>query len=217
MGLDLLVEACAKPGHEDEWRRAIQRSFDGDPASQSDLDRFAEISTPPFERLGAPRVGQDEAANRWILKVRKASTPDEVADILKTFDGYHVVALVESDGVPKYSHAGLYDGVDETSFRGSALKLCGDVLSDELIEHAWEHKLPEQAVSYGEALLAAARAAAAAGAATASPKRRGLFAKLLTKAPDPKEPFEEQLKIVEAAGRWFVFWGERGHAIRAWS
>lgn len=217
MGLDLLVEACAKPGHEDEWRRAMQRSFDGDPASQADLDRFAEISTPPFERLGAPRVGQDEAANRWILEVRKASTPDEVAEILKTFDGYHVVALVESDGVPKYSHGGLYDGVDETSFRGSALKLCGDVLSDELIENAWEHKLPEQAIAYGEALLSAARAAAAAGAPTASPKRQGLFAKLLARVPAPNEPFGEQLKIVEAAGRWFVFWGERGHPIRAWS
>jgi hypothetical protein len=26
----------------------------------------------------------------------------------------------------------------------------------------------------------------------------------------------EQLDIVRAAGRWFIFWGERGHPIRAW-
>jgi hypothetical protein len=27
MGLDLVVEGCAKPGHEDEWRRLLERSF----------------------------------------------------------------------------------------------------------------------------------------------------------------------------------------------
>jgi hypothetical protein len=26
----------------------------------------------------------------------------------------------------------------------------------------------------------------------------------------------DQLDIVRAAGPWFVFWGERGHPIRAW-
>jgi hypothetical protein len=29
-------------------------------------------------------------------------------------------------------------------------------------------------------------------------------------------PIAEQLDIVRAAGRWYIFWGERGHPIRAW-
>jgi hypothetical protein len=33
-----------------------------------------------------------------------------------------------------------------------------------------------------------------------------------------KEPMAitEQLDIVRTAGRWVIFWGERGHPIRAW-
>jgi hypothetical protein len=27
MGLDLVVEGCAKPGYEKEWRRLLERSF----------------------------------------------------------------------------------------------------------------------------------------------------------------------------------------------
>jgi hypothetical protein len=29
-------------------------------------------------------------------------------------------------------------------------------------------------------------------------------------------PLTERLNILRAAGRWHVFWGERGHPIRAW-
>jgi hypothetical protein len=195
----------------------MQRSFDGDSANESEIARFAEISIPAHERLDAPRVGQDAAANDWLLKAQGATTPDEVSAALRHFEGYYVVALVACDGVPKYSHGGLYDGVDETSFRGSALDLCGDVLDRDLIEKAWNHKFPEVAVEYGQLLLAAAEAATARGPALSTPPKKGLLARLGLARPTVEEPFEEQLRIVEAAGRWFVFWGERGHAIRAWS
>lgn len=59
MGLDLVVEGCPKPGHEAEWREILARSFgDGEPID-SDASRFGEISIPPHERVGAPRVGFD--------------------------------------------------------------------------------------------------------------------------------------------------------------
>ncbi len=83
--------------------------------------------------------------------------------MLKEFDGYYVVRLVKCDGVPVYSHGGLYDGADETSFRGAFLNDCQDVLSKALLADAWNHKFPEQAVAYGERLLAAADAAEARG------------------------------------------------------
>jgi len=122
--------------------------------------------------------------------------------------------LVECDGAPKYSNGGLYEGADETSFRGAFLNNCQDVLSKGLLNEAWNHKFPEQAVAYGKALLAAAAAAETAGRV---PKQRRTLLSRLGLAKDPKPvAMEEQIDIVRDAGRWFVFWGERGHPIRAW-
>jgi hypothetical protein len=214
MGLDLVVEGCAKPGHEDEWRRLLKRSFADEQLSDAEIARFREICIPGYERIGAPRVGYDSAANEWILKARKAKTPEEAAAVLKEFQGYHVARLVECDGVPKYSNGGLYEGADETSFRGSFLNDCQDVLNKNLLREAWNHKFPEAAVAYGKALLAAAEAAEAAPGMPM--RRRTLLSRMgLTKEPEPVA-IAEQLDIVRAAGRWFMFWGARGHAIRAW-
>ena len=214
MGLDLVVEGCAKPGHEAEWRRFLERAFGEDDVSEADIERFMQISIPGYERVGAPRVGYDQAADDWIVAANKASTPDDVAAVLKEYHGYHALGLVSCDGVPGYTHGGLYEGVDETSFRGSFLEDCGDVLSKDQISEAWNHRFPDEAIGYGRELLAAAD-----GASPASERpqaRQGLFARLLGKQAAQPLPFEEQLKIVRAAGRWFIFWGERGHAIRAW-
>jgi hypothetical protein len=218
MGLDLVVEGCARPGHEAEWRRSVERAFGDDRLTEAEIARFNEISIAAYERVDAPRVGYDAAADAWIVEAQKASTPDEIEAVLKEFRGYYVLRLVTCDGVPDYSHGGLYDGVDETSFRGAWLDECGDVLGKGLIDSAWQHKLPEDAISYGRALLERASAAAVAGPPDkAPPAKRGLFARLgLTKKVAEPLPFEEQIKIAESAGRWFVFWGERGHPIRAW-
>src|SRR5215813_12112145 len=213
MGLDLIVEGCARPGHEREWRRLLERSFADEEISDVEAARFREISIPGYERIDAPRVGQDSAADQWIIEAKKAKTPQEVEAVLKEFEGYYVVRLVECDGVPKYSNGGLYEGTDETSFRGAFLKDCSDVLSKNLLDEAWKHKFPEEAVSYGGALLVAAEAA---GAGPRRSKRRTFFSRLgLSKDPEPIA-FAEQIDIVRAAGRWFIFWGKRGHPIRAW-
>jgi hypothetical protein len=88
------------------------------------------------------------------------------------------------------------------------------VLSRNLLHDAWNHRFPEQAVAYGNALLSAADAAEAAG--KAAKQRRTLFSRIgLVKEREPI-PIADQFDIVRAAGRWFIFWSERGHAIRAW-
>ena len=212
VGLDLVPEGCPKAGHEAEWRRLIERSFAEEQLSERDIAQLNEISIPGHERLGAPRVGSDPAADAWIIATRKAQTPEEVAATLKEFAGYYVLQLLRCDGVPDYSNGGLYDGVDETSFRGQLLKNCTNVLDRRLLNDAWEHKFPDAALEYGRALLDAADVAEKAPREA----RRGLLVRLgLAKAKEPL-PLAEQLDIVRAAGRWFVFWGERGHPIRAY-
>jgi hypothetical protein len=215
LGLDLIVEGCARPGHEAEWRELVEHAFSTEKMSEAQTARFNEISIPAYERLGAPRVGHDPAADAWIIEARKATTPEEKAAALKDFEGYYVVSLVTCDGVPQYSHGGMYEGVDETSFRGKFLDFCGDVLSRDLIEEAWKNKLPEAAAAYGRALLAAADRAEA-GEARPKPAPRGLLSRLGFGRPKEEAPLEEQLDIVRSAGRWHVFWGERGHPIHAW-
>ena len=79
MGLDLIVEGCAKYGYEEEWRRLVKRSFADGELSKAEAERFQEICIPGYERIGAPRVGHDSAANRWILETRKAKTPEDEA------------------------------------------------------------------------------------------------------------------------------------------
>lgn len=124
-----------------------------------------------------------------------------------------MVRLANCDGVPKYSNGGLYEGADETSFRGSFLNDCEDVLSKELLENAWNHKFPEEAVEYGNALLAAVDAAERGNKPG---KRVSLFSRLGLRSKREPVPFADQLDIVRSAGSWYVFWGQRGHAIRAW-
>ena len=117
---------------------------------------IADISIPRYERIGAPRVGYDTTANAWITERQNAQSPEDVAAVLKEFHGYYVLRLVQCDGVPKYSNGGLYDGADETSFRGAFLNDCQDMLGEDLFNDAWNSKLPATAVSYGQPLLAAA-------------------------------------------------------------
>ena len=208
------MEGCAKPGHEHEWRRLLERSFADKELSEAEVARFGEICIPGYERIGAPRVGYDNAANQWILKAQNAKTPEEVAAVLKKLEGYYVVRLVECDGVPKYSHGGLYEGADDMSFRGAFLNGCQDILNKDLLNEAWNHKFPVEAVEYGKTLLAAAQAAEAAGRAPT--RRRTLLSRLGLANESEPIAMADQLEIVRAAGRWFIFWGERGHPIRAW-
>lgn len=216
MGLDLLVEGRAKPGHEDEWRRILERSFAREEITEAETERFQEITVADYETLSAPRVGFDESANAWVIKKEGATTPEQVSAVLKNFHGYYALELVQCDGIPRYSNSAAYD-VGDTSFRGAWLRDCTDVLETSLLETAWACMWPPEAVAYGEALLAAADRAEGRTSPIAI---RGLLW-LLTKVGlnKPKSPasLEEQLDIVRAAGRWYVFWGERGHPIRAWS
>ncbi|MEM7781021.1 MAG: hypothetical protein AAF697_11590 [Pseudomonadota bacterium] len=211
MGLDLCVEGRAKPGHEAAWEVSIRRFFADEELSDAEIEHFQSISEPAYETLGAPRVGFDQSADDWIAgQMADRMTRQEA---IAEFSGYHALSLIECDGLPKYTHAGLYEGVDETSFRGKWLETCVHVLSNETISEAWSHRMPDEAVNYGNALLSAA---AEARKGNIQNRSKPSFLRRIFGTPPDTLPIEEQLDIVETAGRWFVFWGSRGHPIRAY-
>ena len=88
---------------------------------------------------------------------------------------------------------------------------------------------PEEAVEYGQALLASAEnpwvEPPPPPPPPPPPREPGFLDRLLGNAPpepEPPEPppteedVEEMRNILRAAGRWYIFWGERGHPINAW-
>lgn len=211
MGLDLCVLGCAVRGHEIEWESIIRRYVAGEELSETEKERCESISQPAYASIGAPRVGSDPLADDWITALMADRMTREQA--IAKFEGFYALALVKSDGLPKFSHGGLLEGVDETSFRGSFLESCTLILTKAIIEEAWNHRMPDEAVIYGKSLLAAA--ADARNDKTLVPPKPSIFRALFGRSSD-FIPLDEQLDIVETAGRWFIFWGSRGHPIQAY-
>jgi hypothetical protein len=207
MGLDLVPLGRAKPGHEEEWERLMRQLYKGEAESEAAFERRNEISILPYEAVGAPRVGSDAAADRWMLQQRPADSSMTDDEWLAEYKGHYVVRLATCDGVPNYSNGGMYEGIDETCFRGEFLKFCTAFLDKQALEAAWTDRMPPaDAVAYGRKLLALS----AAEAQNQTRKRFFSFGK------SREEPVEEQRKILDAAGRWYIYWGERGHPIAAY-
>lgn len=216
MGLDLFPAGRAKPGHEAEWARLVQRLYDGEKETEREAERRFELSILPHADVGAPRVGEDPAADAWLLAQPGRDPSKSDAQILEEMRGYCVLALLHGtcDGIPSFTHAGMYDGVDETSFRGSFLEECEDLIGKQLLSRAWTDCMrPEDAVAYGNTLLEAAERAAASGPPSAEAPARRWWQR---KRKESQVSFDEQIQILRAAGRWYVFWGSRGHPIQAW-
>lgn len=210
MGLDLIVVGKAKTGCETEFRAILGKRTKREALSQQEIERFQQITTPAIETLGAPRVGTDAAANAWMINVQqKNGSQKSDTEIINQYRGYHVLSLLtDCDGAPQYSHGGLYDGVDETSFRGAFLNDCSSLIDKPTLERAWTDVMaPEDAISYGNLLLAAAEKE------PQNPKT-GFFAKVFG-GKKQLTPVDEQRAILRSAGKWYIFWGKRGHHIEA--
>jgi hypothetical protein len=214
MGLDLIPAGRPKPGFEARWSELMQKLYEGDKETDQEAESRFEISILPWADLGAPRVGEDPAADAWVLAQPGRDPSKTDAEVIEEMRGYCALALLRGrcDGLPSFTHAGLYEGIDETSFRGSFLELCEHLLGKELLNIAWTDCMrPEEAIDCGHRLLDAAERAARAGAPPAKPAKRWW-----QRAPKEQASLEEQLHILREAGRWYVFWGSRGHPIQAW-
>ena len=226
MGLDWLPGNKPKPGYEEEYHAIIQaldesrhnedkgffaRLFSRKPEREINeealTERFHEISIPAYETLDAPRVGYDEAANDWARRMREENKPDvPEEEWLQHYHGYYVLDLAPPcDGLPRYTNAPM-GYVEAYSFRAKFLEHCVDIIGEPRFARGYERMTPEELVAYGRELIVCAESWAA---------DHGIDVGAVSRAEedfDLDSP-EAKVDIVLSAGRWCVFWGERGHIL----
>jgi len=210
MGLDWNPGPKAKPGCETEfeqlWRKLHSKWCWGRSAK---VRRFGEITLTAFDTLNTPTVGTDAAANEWAReqfdkRVNKSLTEEQ---FLSSMNGFRVLALVPPcDGLPRYTNGSPGGYVEAYAFRGKFLEDCTGIIGAELLNSAWNSKLPPNTVTFGRDLLQRASAFATA---------HNIDLATVHVAEDP-DTNEFHLDAVQSAGRWCVFWGERGHWLEAY-
>jgi hypothetical protein len=208
MGLDWQADNKPKPGHEAEFDEIRRKLDKGRRFGRRKLERrLIEISVPPVATLGAPRVGEDQRATDWVLERYPNRTDQSWSEErwLQEFDGYYVVELAPpSDGLPRYTNGGLGEYIEAYSFRAAFLEDCEDILDDTYFE-AYNEREPAELVEYGKSLIEKAERYAQAHDID-----------LGALDTDDTESDSFKLDVVLSAGRWCIYWGERGHAMRPW-
>ena len=210
MGLDWNPGDKPKPGHEAEferlWRKLQSRHCWWRDAK---VRQFKAISVAAWETLAAPRVGFDAAATQWAVERypnRKDKNLTE-EQFVSGMSGFRVLDLVPPcDGLPRYSNGSPGGYVEAYSFRGQFLSDCTEIIGDALLESAFVSKLPPDTISYGRELLRRA---------TDFADRWGFNLEAVHTVEDPDNP-EFRVDVVQSAGRWCIFWGERNHWLEAY-
>ena len=159
-----------------------------------------------YETIKAPRVGKDKEADDWIrARYNELKEKPPIEEFLKEYEGYYVIELAkEQDGVPVY----IALGQDENVFRGQFLRDCIDLLGEDLVNEAWETKLAEETLDYGQRLMAVADKVA----------KENNLEYLKTQRNPPKtaeDSLERKLHIVFSLAKWLVFYGKNGHGYEA--
>jgi len=212
LGLDWNPGNRPKLGFEAEFRRLAdgireQRVEEGSP----DHKWFFEISITAYETLQVPRVGSDPRADEWIRR-KYNQQPQQMskAEWVQRFQRFYVVELVPPcDGIPRYSNGSPGGYVELFSFRAQFLRDCESLVPARLLDAAYESKLPEATIAYGRELLSVGEAFA----------RENALDPLNCVASDEDlngATPRYRADIVLSAGRWCVFWGERGHMLDAY-
>ncbi|MBL0743918.1 hypothetical protein [Chryseolinea lacunae] len=211
MGLDMRPMGKPKPGFEVRFNQ-IFKIIGGQeplpPGTNKDdlLQEWFANQIPTYETIKAPRVGRDPEADAWI-KERYNETDKSIpeAEFMAEHEGFYVIDLAkETDGVPVY----IAMGQDENVFRGQFMNDCVDLIGEELVAEAWQTKLADDALDYGNRLLQAADAIAR--------EKNLLHLKDARMPPEGSEnSIESQLHIVYSLARWLTFYGRNGHGYEA--
>ena len=141
------------------WGKLFGKKY---PTKEELLEEWFANQIPSYETIKAPRVGRDKEADEWAedfyhKKFDNSEEKPTFEEYMKDMDGYYVINLAkELDGVPKY----ISPLEDENVFRGEFLRDCADLIGEDLVNEAWESKTAEEALDYGNRLMAVAEAIA---------------------------------------------------------
>jgi len=221
MGLDWRPLGKPKPGFEERFdhlfrliqgKEKVQLSFLDKlkgkrlPKREELLQEWFSIQIKSYETIKAPRVGRDKAADEWLkVQYAKSDKPHSFDEFAKEHDGYYVIDLAEeTDGVPMY----IALGQDRNVFRGQFLDDCKDLIGEDLHAEAWNTKLADDTLKYGQQLLVIADQLALANDLQYLRDQR--------MPPDSdEENLVSKLHILYSAGKWLVFYGKNGHGYEA--
>jgi hypothetical protein len=215
MGLDWQPLGKPKAGQEAEFEVLYERMCGPEDREPTLLKRMWEIAISPYETLAAPRVGSDARADRWAMD-RYPKRPWKKLFVsrrkfMRVFQGYYVLDLVPpNDGLPVYTNGGPGSYCDIFAFRAQFFVDCADMLGGELLGEAYLHHQPAELTAYGTRLRARAVTYAAEHRVTVVLGQRDVP----EEADDLAHP-AAQAHVVDSAGRWCLFWGERGHGMLA--
>ena len=226
MGLDMRPLGKPKPGCEERFSELFEIFFRGEelpkptfwgklfgkkyPTEEELKQEWFDIQIPSYETIKAPRVGRDKEADEWAKeryqeKYDNAEEKPTFEEYMKHVNGYYVISLAkELDGVPKY----ISPMEDENVFRGEFLRDCIDLIGEDLVSEAWKSKTAEEALDYGNRLMAVAEAIA---------KEHNMeYLKDQRMPPEEEGTTEEQLHIVFSLAKWLIFYGKNGHGYHAY-
>lgn len=172
------------------------------PTKEELIEEWFANLIPTYETIKAPRVGRDKEADAWVKEQYEESDKKvSLQDFVKEYQGYYVIDLAkEADGVPVYRAFGQ----DENVFRGQFLNDCVDLIGKELVHEAWETKLADDALDYGNRLIQAADKIAV------EKNLQHLKGQRMPPEDDEKT-IESKLHIVYSLARWLIFYGKNGH------
>lgn len=221
MGLDMRPMGKPKPGFEERFYQ-IYRIIQGTekqvldfpdkhkgkrlPTKDQLLKEWFANQIHSYETIKAPMVGKDKEADDWI-KNKYSQTDKSIseAQFLKIHKGFYVIELAkESDGVPVY----IAFEQDENVFRGQFMVDCIDLIGEDLVNEAWETKLADATLDYGQRLMTIADRIAI--------ENNLQFLKVQRMPPNTDiGSIESKLHIVYSLARWLVFYGKNGHGYEA--
>jgi hypothetical protein len=221
MGLDMRPMGKPKPGFEKRYHEIFEMISKDNIPQPSFLDKLKGKKYPTkdellqewlanqiqtYETIKSPRVGRDKEAEEWIVnKYNELQQKPPLEQFLKEYDGYYVIELSkEQDGVPVY----IAMGQDENVFRGQFLQDCIDLIGEDLVNEAWETKLADATLDYGQRLMTIADRIAN--------ENNLQYLKDQRLPPDTElESIESKLHIVYSLAKWLIFYGKNGHGYEA--
>lgn len=176
------------------------------PTEEELLEEWFAIQIPSYETIKAPQVGINKEADEWVKsKYKELEDKPPFDTFFNEFAEYYVIELAkEQEGIPVY----ISIGQDENVFRGQFLQDCEELIGEELVSEAWNTKLADESLDYGNRLMNIADKLA---------QQNNLeYLKNQKFPPETNEDtIESKLHIIFSLAKWLIFYGKNGHGYEA--